>query len=225
MARPGRSEQILVAAERLFAQHGLDGVSYRQIVAAAGLRNHSAIQYHFESKAGLVRAIVEYRVKPFNARRIEIVEELDRTGRSHDLRGLVEAIVLPLVELEPTHVHFVLFLARLHYHPELTAIYRHLDPELGLGGHIVSQRMHECLQFLPPPIRENRFNMAMNFVLQMLAGRQQRIDDRVDDGLDARTFVDDLLSATVGLLSAPHVGETPTKQLRARRTGQLTEAT
>jgi AcrR family transcriptional regulator len=52
-------EQIVLAAERLFAERGLDGVSLREIGAAVGNANNSAVQYHFGSKDQLVRAIFE----------------------------------------------------------------------------------------------------------------------------------------------------------------------
>ncbi|MEE2045897.1 helix-turn-helix domain-containing protein, partial [Nocardiopsis tropica] len=54
-------ETILSAAERLFAEHGMAGVSNRQIGQEAGQGNNTAVTYHFGSKEGLVRAIVRRR--------------------------------------------------------------------------------------------------------------------------------------------------------------------
>jgi len=77
MVMPGASigaslstkEALVIAAERLFARHGIDGVSIRQILQEAGVANNSAVQYHFESKAGLVRAIVDHRAPYLDERR------------------------------------------------------------------------------------------------------------------------------------------------------------
>jgi AcrR family transcriptional regulator len=52
-------EAILVAAERLFAEHGVFAVSNRQVSEAAGQGNNAAVGYHFGTKADLVRAIEE----------------------------------------------------------------------------------------------------------------------------------------------------------------------
>ena len=41
--------RLLRVAERLFAEHGFDGVSVRQLTAAAGV-NLAAVNYHFGSK-------------------------------------------------------------------------------------------------------------------------------------------------------------------------------
>ena len=47
--------RLLLAAERLFAEHGIAAVSLRAIMAAAGA-NVASVHYHFGSKATLVEA-------------------------------------------------------------------------------------------------------------------------------------------------------------------------
>ena len=47
---PSTKEQIVLAAEGLFAERGIEGVSLRQIGTAAGNGNNSAVQYHFGTK-------------------------------------------------------------------------------------------------------------------------------------------------------------------------------
>ena len=49
-AQDGR-ERIIVAAERLIAERGID-VPLRDIAVAADQRNNSAVQYHFGSRDG-----------------------------------------------------------------------------------------------------------------------------------------------------------------------------
>lgn len=59
----------------MFAAHGLAGVSMRQIAATAGV-DLSLVLYHFDSKAVLYRAVINRVMRDFNARRIELLEEL-----------------------------------------------------------------------------------------------------------------------------------------------------
>jgi len=61
--------QLLLTAERLFAEHGFAGVSLRQIATEAGSANNSAVVYHFGSKEGLVGAIFAYRLPQLMQRR------------------------------------------------------------------------------------------------------------------------------------------------------------
>src|SRR5262249_2836573 len=51
-------EKIIKAASRAFARNGYDGASIRAIVAAADV-NQAAINYHFGSKEGLYRAVLQ----------------------------------------------------------------------------------------------------------------------------------------------------------------------
>jgi len=50
--------RIIKAAARIFAEHGYEGASVRRIVAKADV-NQAAINYHFGSKEGLYRAVLQ----------------------------------------------------------------------------------------------------------------------------------------------------------------------
>lgn len=92
-------ERLLDAAERLFAEKGLHGTSAREIVAAAGQRNESAIQYHFGGRDGLVDALVARRVEAIEAARNERLDALLEREPSPDVRALLACIVDPVVAL------------------------------------------------------------------------------------------------------------------------------
>jgi AcrR family transcriptional regulator len=51
-------DKIKAAAQRLFSTHGLDGVSVRDIVKAAGAKNGASLHYYFGSKEGLITELV-----------------------------------------------------------------------------------------------------------------------------------------------------------------------
>ncbi len=54
--------KIMKAAARIFAEDGYDGASIRKIVAKADV-NQAAISYHFGSKEGLYRAVLQMALK------------------------------------------------------------------------------------------------------------------------------------------------------------------
>lgn len=56
--RPSSADRILAAAADLFAQHGFDGVSTRQIAAATDL-NIATVHHHVGAKRDLYLAVVE----------------------------------------------------------------------------------------------------------------------------------------------------------------------
>lgn len=62
-------ERILTAAEELFARHGFDGASLRQLTAAAGV-NLAAVNYHFGSKDRLIEEVFRRRLDQLNGHRM-----------------------------------------------------------------------------------------------------------------------------------------------------------
>ncbi len=58
MAEPDARTRLREVALDLFGRHGVRETSTREILAAAGLRNPSAITYHFGSKAELIDDLV-----------------------------------------------------------------------------------------------------------------------------------------------------------------------
>jgi AcrR family transcriptional regulator len=97
-AGPGRPAKgrlrLLAAAEQLFATCGL-GVPNREIVAAAGQHNRSAITYHFASRAGLINAICERHETPIAQHRQHLIARLPGP-ENRTTRQLVEAHIQPL---------------------------------------------------------------------------------------------------------------------------------
>jgi TetR/AcrR family transcriptional regulator len=63
---------ILDAAERIFAQAGLDGARTDAIAAAAGV-NKAMLYYYFKSKAGLYGAVLEANAREFHRRAEEVL--------------------------------------------------------------------------------------------------------------------------------------------------------
>ncbi len=98
--RGDRARRSLIeAAEQLFAERGIESVSLRDISTAAGQRNHSAAQYHFGDRAGLVAAVYDHRMTEVNARRHALLDDLEASDRSEDLGRLVDATIRPLIDV------------------------------------------------------------------------------------------------------------------------------
>jgi AcrR family transcriptional regulator len=66
VGRKSTRKKLMLAAEELFAEFGVDAVALRSICEAAGQRNVSSVHYHFGDKAGLLQALFEYREDSLN---------------------------------------------------------------------------------------------------------------------------------------------------------------
>lgn len=87
--------RLLRAGERRFARDGVTGARLADIVRDAGQANDSAVGYHFGSRQGLLRTIVERRIAQMDRHRTLPAEDAD-------LRALVHAIVRPTAALLTT---------------------------------------------------------------------------------------------------------------------------
>ena len=87
-------KSLLQAAEKLFAQHGIDSSSVRAITREAGA-NLAAVNYHFGSKEGLVQEMFRSRLEPLNRERLDLLEAC----HDDDLDGIVTAFVAPVLRM------------------------------------------------------------------------------------------------------------------------------
>lgn len=212
MSGTNTREQLILTAERLFAESGIASVSMRQIGSAAGQRNHSAIQYHFGSKDALVRAIFAYRMEAVNRRRLEMLEQ---AGPEPSLRALVEAFVYPLAEqLDNEGSHYVRFLSQVAWRPEADAIGRG-DDAFTLGLRTVMERIDAHLD-LPRPIATQRLRFFSNQVVHAIADRERRMTTDLDpyELPTAAAFAASLVDWVVGGLMAP-VSEAAERELES----------
>lgn len=90
-------DALLAAAEAEFASTGIETGSLRKIMRDAGT-DPGAIHYHFGSRKALAAAVLERILVPLNARRLELLDDLTKSGRPTVSR-LVEALIRPDVEM------------------------------------------------------------------------------------------------------------------------------
>ena len=86
---------VFNAAERLFALHGFQNVSVRDITAEAGV-NLASVNYHFGSKDALLFEIFRRRTSELNRERARMLHEAaDRHGGTPPVREILEAYFAP----------------------------------------------------------------------------------------------------------------------------------
>jgi len=95
---------VFGAAERLFALHGFQNVSVRDITAEAGV-NLASVNYHFGSKDALLFEIFRRRTGELNRERARMLHEAnDRHGGQPPVREILEALFAPPLRwADPAH--------------------------------------------------------------------------------------------------------------------------
>ncbi|MQY27715.1 TetR/AcrR family transcriptional regulator [Nocardia aurantia] len=191
-------EAIIVAAERLYARHGIEGVSLRQIGAAAGNANNSAVQYHFGSKDQLIQAIFGYREPRLRERRAELTAE----RRPEDLAALIECHVLPILEQgAEVGSNYLSFIAMLQQHGH-SDVFDRVSTQYRDENEKFRDRVRALLPDLPEPLRTHRVAQALSFAVHAAALNEQAAAAG-RPVLPFEVHVRDVLDGLVGFLTAP----------------------
>ncbi|VWX48249.1 TetR/AcrR family transcriptional regulator [Novosphingobium sp. 9U] len=202
---PGPGELALIlAAERLFAERGIEGVSLRQINQAANQKNIAAAHYHFGSRDGLVHAVLRHRWLRLDRRRAEM---LARTGRTKDIRFYLEAFIEPLTEeLFPREEgnYYLRFISQYgRFRLDLDAV-KTVTP----AGVQIYAEIERFLSYLPKHVRKFRIHHLISLIHSILASAEEQLSngelDQASLSLTSANMIDMLASA----LTAPLSGET-----------------
>jgi AcrR family transcriptional regulator len=167
-------ERILDAAERLFAEHGVHGVSNRQVAEAAGQGNTAVVGYHFGTKTDLVRAIVHRHSAAIEQTREAMVARVEGSG---DLRDWLECLVRPTIDHlaalgSPTW--YARFGAQVMTDPALREIL--VDESLGSPVLLrVLEGLQACLPALPPAVRRERGDVGRHLLVHVPAERERAL--------------------------------------------------
>lgn len=204
--RSGRATRLtlLLAAERLFAERGIEAVSSSEILDLAGQRNKNAIHYHFGGKDGLITAIAEFRSTALNDRRAELLAGVRAKGAERDLTELAATLVLPLAELlDVADCSFLGFLARYHLDRSRRQLVDSVDPSV-TATYRDAYALLRGATTLPARSFEIRFGIAMDTIFMALASRQtvERATD-VAPRTARQTFVSHLIACVAGCFATP----------------------
>lgn len=99
MASEETRERILDAAERCFGEAGYAATTLRDVTTAAEA-NVAAVNYHFESKEGLFRAVLQRAIDAMGERRRSEIGALTAAGSPPSLDELVEAAITPMFDVK-----------------------------------------------------------------------------------------------------------------------------
>lgn len=186
-------DRLIRSAEHLFAEHGINGASLRQVARDAGQANTGAIQYHFGDRQGLVAAIVGKHWRDSDPRRHALLDSYE-DAESHDLRDLAAALVHPLAAKlsDPDGGRAYLRISAELYNRPIP--FDEMVPDAHRGTSL--RRWHALLsEFLPAGDRGGRYtrSAAIRFAFDELA-RRAASPPKVDDRAFTNVLVDHVTS-------------------------------
>lgn len=197
---------LLRAGERLFSARGIDGPSLREITAAAGGGNKSALQYHFGSRDGLVLGIIAEHGEVLRVRHALAFERLVLDDATDDLHRLCDVFVRPYAEFlrdGPSQWAYLVISAAVLDSPQR----RYEDLQVLFNDPLVPRLVELLLQQLdlPEALAAERVLVATSQVIAAIAtrARQQLAGPSERVGSPLPLFIANAVDMMVGALTAP----------------------
>ncbi len=213
---------LILAAEKLFATQGIAATTIRQINAAAGQKNQSAIHYHFGSRDAILDAIMELRVTPVNiARERMIAEARARAGdRPLTTDDIVHLLVDPNIDrlmAGPGPHYSARFVLQLRVNHDMWRRYERTNRAWTLDD--IHAEMRRARPFLPKEVVRSRFRQAVN--LSMISNAeielaQERLGARFSRE-EAEFRIEEKIGLLIALIDAPVTPGAVQALLKARR--------
>jgi AcrR family transcriptional regulator len=197
-------QRILDAAQKLFSEHGTNGVSLRAITADAGA-NSAAANYHFGSKMGLLEAVFARHATGIAEERDTMLRDCRfEPGRPPLLEQIVRAFLKPGMQGQHGGSGFARFRGRMlsentEHTRDLYA--RHFDDST---GHFLSA-LQDALPDLPAYDLQWRFHVMLGAMVYTLAnpGRIQILSNGACDPSDPDQALDNLVPMIAQLFRNP----------------------
>jgi AcrR family transcriptional regulator len=181
-------DRLLDAAEELYGQSGVDGVSLRQIGAHAGSGNNSAVQSCFNDVDGLVAAILTKRGAEVETLRGRMLARLE--PHQLDVGSYTAVLIRPVIDHrnDKGERAFARFFLALSSSPRAL---RHLPKtplNLPIAEAILEKLYAACPDFPPALVRE-RLRLATTMALTSIFNRVAPYDtDDLDEVLVANAL-------------------------------------
>ena len=222
MKDAGTRDLLKLAARRLFAHRGLDGVSVRDIVLAAGQRNSGSLHYYFGTKENLARELVSDGAKLIDQRRNSQLDDIERAGGPRHLREVIEVLVWPSTGLagergeEDTYIRFITLLQMSHRQLFLDA----LEGRWASGYERCLAHIRRLLKDIDPVIVTQRLVFMSLYMRAAMSSREAALDagSQSHHFWSAEITMQNLIDTIEGILRPAPSRQTRSALLRQRRT-------
>lgn len=161
----------MLAAEVLYGERSIDGVSLREITARAKQKNPNALQYHFQNRNGLLQAIVDKHSSRIGVLRTAYLERaaLRAWPAAEAAARCLAMPIIDYIEANPEGINFVKIVA------QITAQNQAIEnskqalevrfPQIPALKKIVN----EALATLGPREAQRRIHLAVNITFHAIA--------------------------------------------------------
>jgi AcrR family transcriptional regulator len=196
-------QRILDVAQELFARHGYNGVSLREITRRAKV-NIASVHYHLGSKEHLLLEVLRRGAAPLVEKRDSV---LRRLPKPHQLEDIIRAFVGPVFgEPSAKHILFGELRARLVFENN-KLVDRMLSELFDESTRHFVEAISDCLPKLPRKDLFFRMHYLLGVMAYTMSGskRAKALSDGTYDPTESHEALDQLVAfVAAGFRAPPH---------------------
>ncbi|UGV24363.1 TetR/AcrR family transcriptional regulator [Rhodopseudomonas boonkerdii] len=206
MTEASTRDLLKIAARRLFALRGYDGVSVRDIVLAAGQRNSGSLHYYFGSKDELARELVADGAKLIDNRRNAMLDAIEARGGPRNLREIIECLVWPSTDLagdgslppqEDTYIRFITMLQMSHRQMFMDA----LEGKWASGYERALAHLRAFMAEIDPDLVNQRLMLMSLYLRAAMSSREAALEGGASHRVwSAEATMENLIDTIEGML-------------------------
>jgi len=201
-------DRIKAAARKLFAERGVEAVTVREIIAAAGAKNGGSLNYYFRSKEGLIQELLSDVFRLSGEGWLDGLAALEKSGGPKSVRDVIAVLVngpTPYIrdlspDSEPTATRFlasVLFTRR-----------REVRDMMERMNYSVFRRLLGYIQQLrpdiPAPVMQQRLIFLAWYLVSAQSAHEAYLAQRRKSDIWAGANpLENLVDTATGLIEAP----------------------
>lgn len=212
--------RIKNAALRLFAQSGLEDVSVRDILKAAGQKNAGSINYYFQSRADLIAELMRDVARMIDDNNAQLLDALEASGRPFGMRDVIKILLTkpqtPSQDGDEGEAQDDSDYS-LRFFNMVLSNHRHQLFEAMRGQDRGTRRCLAHLRRMAPPLPEpllrQRLMLIVNFAVSAASAREAATNDESAQAnlWGHPTVSDNLADMMLGILTHPPSSETLSK--------------
>jgi AcrR family transcriptional regulator len=194
---------LLMTAEQLFAERGIEAVPLRDIGAAAGQKNNGVVQYYFGNRDSLVSDIIAYRAAVSEKLRVEMLADILAQGLPK-VSDLVKVFVLPMaVYMEDGNYYIPLLSRYIIEHGGYAGLDRTMIPSATV--YTLRGLLGRLLPGTPEGVLDERWLVMMTSTIHTLARYQTVMTSGAKLSAPIDALLDDLVRFLTAGIEAPHL--------------------
>lgn len=197
--------RLKAAAQRLFAERGIDGVTTQDIITAAGQRNSASLRYYFGGKTELARELVVDGARLLDERRQTMLDELEARAEPPVLRDFLMVLNVPVLDLAsvPGQTSYVQMIANFQANHR-TFLREALGDRWNAAYKCCLERLTQLLPDIPQPILQQRISLSGIYANAVWAAREKEMSEDVPSQLWSEPFtVSNVIDTLQMMLEAP----------------------